>query len=152
MQDQTDENSISIINANIGRAATSWTSVFPGRKEVDRKTAKTCRAAMSIARNKQITPYEALPEACTINGVDEYDIVSIIEKVDPGTKYLLLKHIPEETHRLIKQHKDEMGFSNLDKTIESIVFLALVDDPEMIEYLTDKLLYQEKEIRRLKHE
>lgn len=150
MQDQTDENSKSIINANIARAATSWNKVYPSRKEVDRKTAKTCRAAMSIARNKQITPYDALPEACKINGVDEYDIVSMIEKVDPGSKHLLLKHIHDEIHQLIKHHKHEMGFSNLDKAVESIVFLALVDYPEELANLQNKIRNLENEIKEMK--
>lgn len=65
------------------------------------------------------------------------------------TKHLLLKHVPDEIHRLIKQYKKEMGFSNLDKTIESIVFLALVDYPEEIDNLQNKIRNLENEIRKL---
>lgn len=68
-------------NFVIARAATSWTAVFPDRKEVDKKTAKTCRAAMSIARNENKTPEEALPAACKINGTDIENILEIINEL-----------------------------------------------------------------------
>ena len=63
---------------NIARAATSWSPTFPMKKEVDRKTAKTCRAAMMIARNKDLIPSDALAQACEINGVYEDDILNTI--------------------------------------------------------------------------
>ena len=146
---KSDANSISIINANIARAATSWSKVFPSRKEVNRKTAKTCRAAMSIARNKKITPYDALPEACKINDMDEYDIVSSIEEIDPGTKHVLLKHLSEDIHQLIVQHKIDIGFLNMDKAIESLVWLAVIEYPQEIKDLEIKILDLENKISKM---
>lgn len=69
---------------------------------------------------------------------------------DNETKYLLLKHIHDEIHQLIKQHKEEMGFSNLDKAVESIVFLALVDYPEELVNLQNKIRNLENEIKEMK--
>lgn len=68
---------------------------------------------------------------------------------DQETKHLLLKHVHDEIHQLIKQHKQEMGFSNLDKAVESIVFLALVDYPEEIGNLQNKIRTLENEIKEM---
>ena len=81
VDDVPDNSTNGMLNTNIARAATSWSAVFAGRKEVNRKTAKTCRAAMTIARNKNKEPVDCLKEASKINDVEWEDITLTIMKL-----------------------------------------------------------------------
>jgi len=66
------------MNEKIARAARSWNPVFPGRKEVPRHIARTCRAAMALARYNDEEPEECLCKACKINGIDEQEIYKAV--------------------------------------------------------------------------
>lgn len=44
------------LDAKIARAATSWSSAYPGRKEVSRRVAKQARAIMNYARRENVRP------------------------------------------------------------------------------------------------
>ena len=56
-------------NEKIAEIATSWNTAYPKKKDVPRNIAKTCRAAMMLARDRQCEPAECLSEACQINGI-----------------------------------------------------------------------------------
>lgn len=59
--------------------------------------------------------------------------------------YMQLRNIGPKCRGLISQHQAERGFKALDETIESLVWMAMIDYPEQIIKL-------EQEIERLKNE
>ena len=59
------------LNIEIANAATSWTPVFPEKKEYDRRIAKTARAIMQIARKDRMPPAECLAAGCAANTMSE---------------------------------------------------------------------------------
>lgn len=63
----------------IARAAKSWNTEFPDRKELPQKYAKICLATMTLAASQQRTPMEILPEICRIKGVDESEVIEALE-------------------------------------------------------------------------
>jgi len=68
-------------NAAIAEAATSWSQAYPGKKDVPRIIAKTCRAAMKLARNRGKTPAECLEQACEINRIDMDEVEMHLKKL-----------------------------------------------------------------------
>ena len=66
------------LNWSIARAATSWSSVFSGRKEVDRDVAVACRGAMRIAYRDRSEPAERLETACDIRGMDVDYVLGVL--------------------------------------------------------------------------
>jgi len=63
----------------IARAARSWNPEFPGRKELPRKYAKICWETMILARSKQASPEDLLPDVCRMKGVDESEVHEALE-------------------------------------------------------------------------
>jgi hypothetical protein len=63
----------------IARAARSWNPEYPGRKELPRKYAKVCWATMVLAKSKQRTPQEMLPEVCRIKGLVDSEVIEALE-------------------------------------------------------------------------
>ena len=118
-----------IINANIAKAATSWSPIFQGRKEVNRKIAKVCRATMSIARNKQIAPMQALDEACKINGIEKDEVMEAIEKLGDSS---IPKHFSfdgyESIDRIVKPHATSAHVGVPKDWIGCRVAIVLLED------------------------
>ena len=59
------------LDADIARAATSWSPAFPGRKEVAREVAKQARSIMLVARAQDIRPSSIRAE--TLGIVADYE-------------------------------------------------------------------------------
>ena len=59
------------LDAEIANAATSWSPVFPEKKDYDRRIAKTARAIMKIARKDQKPPAERIAAGCATNDISE---------------------------------------------------------------------------------
>ena len=59
------------LDADIARAATSWSPAFPGRKEVAREVAKQARSIMQVARAQDIRPSSIRAE--TLGIVADYE-------------------------------------------------------------------------------
>ena len=61
-----DDSEMSKFDKLIARAARSWNTDFPGRKELPRKYAKICWETTALARSKQRSPEDILHEVCRI--------------------------------------------------------------------------------------
>jgi translation elongation factor EF-Ts len=59
------------LDADIARAATSWSPTFPDKKEVSREVAKSARAIMQVARNQNVRPSSIRAE--TLGIVADYE-------------------------------------------------------------------------------
>jgi hypothetical protein len=96
-----DDSGMSKFDKLIARAARSWNTEFPGRKELPRKYAKICWETMALARSKQRNPEDILPEVCRIRGVDESEVIGALEA---------LARMIEETNYAFKENR-EMGIA-----------------------------------------
>jgi hypothetical protein len=74
-----DDRKISKLDKLIVRASRSWSTEFPGTKELPRKFAKICWETITLARSKQRNPEDMLHEVCRIKGVDESEVIGALE-------------------------------------------------------------------------
>lgn len=100
------------LDAKIARAATSWSSAYPGRKEVSRRVAKQARAIMNYARRENVRPSEVhfIKAGIDADGEEFYMSVEGLSLAENTRKRTIGITLDEELYYWLKSHP-EINFS-----------------------------------------